>query len=475
MQVVKILVTSFVLQLACFIAPQASSVAFAQNQCVFKQSDRNHVYLLAKPDSRRLAGNPSPKILVIPFVNMDEKIRNLTPEEKESYSVATQIIAKLSKNRTKPTFTFAETVFSDLTSAEFGSMIIFFHSDSGEMNDKRSASGFVRRNLIRLDSKFNYSNFDGVFFQGFTQSTFGRIDAAYLQSEDNQPNTDYFQSELRKKISAPFETNDGKVWNAVLMNQLAGNTTIAHEMMHLYGLPDLYGSGSGPGEYSMMAGGSSNLFNIEKLTLDWFDTNLVKCLDFERDIKQKSGFIQIALPFTESDNLLIYQIDQFSAFVIETFVDADKKYLWLYNFDTNLRPPLTVYNTKDATFLKPPNLNKTESIGNLIVSSDFHLLVSDITTKEVVLNLMPAKLEGTKEYLSLIAESQANRLKASSNVALQELLSKARNSAVVPTSEQVKPSQISTTIKTTITCVKGKLIKKVTSVNPKCPAGFKRK
>jgi len=29
--------------------------------------------------------------------------------------------------------------------------------------------------------------------------------------------------------------------------------------------------------------------------------------------------------------------------------------------------------------------------------------------------------------------------------------------------------------KTTITCVKGKLTKKVTAKNPKCPAGYKKK
>jgi hypothetical protein len=29
--------------------------------------------------------------------------------------------------------------------------------------------------------------------------------------------------------------------------------------------------------------------------------------------------------------------------------------------------------------------------------------------------------------------------------------------------------------KLTITCVKGKVVKKVTAVNPKCPAGYKKK
>ena len=47
-------------------------------------------------------------------------------------------------------------------------------------------------------------------------------------------------------------------------------------------------------------------------------------------------------------------------------------------------------------------------------------------------------------------------------------------------SESVKPSQIVTSKtsvvkKTTITCLKGKLVKKVTAVNPKCPSGYKKK
>lgn len=40
---------------------------------------------------------------------------------------------------------------------------------------------------------------------------------------------------------------------------------------------------------------------------------------------------------------------------------------------------------------------------------------------------------------------------------------------------RVKLSQKPTTAKTTITCVKGKTVKKITGVSPKCPAGFKRK
>ena len=31
------------------------------------------------------------------------------------------------------------------------------------------------------------------------------------------------------------------------------------------------------------------------------------------------------------------------------------------------------------------------------------------------------------------------------------------------------------TQKTTVTCIKGKTVKKVTGINPKCPSGFKKK
>ena len=106
---------------------QASDIS----KCTFNKSKRNYLYLLAKPDTKRLFEKTSPRILVIPFVNMDEKLRSLTQEEKESYLVATQIIEKLSKGKSKPLFTFNDTVFSDLTSSEFDSMIAFHHSDTG--------------------------------------------------------------------------------------------------------------------------------------------------------------------------------------------------------------------------------------------------------------------------------------------------------------------------------------------------------
>jgi hypothetical protein len=47
--------------------------------------------------------------------------------------------------------------------------------------------------------------------------------------------------------------------------------------------------------------------------------------------------------------------------------------------------------------------------------------------------------------------------------------------AVVPTPTATVTPKSATSKKTTITCIKGKTIKKVTAVNPKCPSGYKEK
>ncbi|MFM8752393.1 MAG: calcium-binding protein, partial [Actinomycetota bacterium] len=44
-----------------------------------------------------------------------------------------------------------------------------------------------------------------------------------------------------------------------------------------------------------------------------------------------------------------------------------------------------------------------------------------------------------------------------------------------PTPSPSKSTLVVAAKKTTITCTKGKLVKKVTAVNPKCPAGYKKK
>ena len=66
-----------------------------------------------------------------------------------------------------------------------------------------------------------------------------------------------------------------------------------------------------------------------------------------------------------------------------------------------------------------------------------------------------------------IADKAAAELKAK-----QEAEAKA---AAELTAKQEAAAKATAVKKTTITCVKGKLTKKVTSISPKCPAGYKKK
>lgn len=95
----------------------------------------------------------------------------------------------------------------------------------------------------------------------------------------------------------------------------------------------------------------------------------------------------------------------------------------------------------------------------------------------------PAELKAMKDKIAKDAEDAARakldeeaRAKAEAEArakAETELAAKLAAEAAKPTPTPTPTKTVSG--KKTITCVKGKLVKKVTAVNPKCPAGYKRK
>jgi hypothetical protein len=62
-----------------------------------------------------------------------------------------------------------------------------------------------------------------------------------------------------------------------------------------------------------------------------------------------------------------------------------------------------------------------------------------------------------------------------SNPSIRVKLEFGKDSAITSPSPSPSPTKVLSLKKTTITCVKGKLTKKVTALKPKCPAGYKKK
>ncbi len=73
------------------------------------------------------------------------------------------------------------------------------------------------------------------------------------------------------------------------------------------------------------------------------------------------------------------------------------------------------------------------------------------------------------------AEAKAKAEEEAKAKAEAEAKAKAEEEARAKAEAEAKAKLEASKKKTTITCIKGKLIKKVTAVNPKCPSGYKRK
>jgi hypothetical protein len=89
----------------------------------------------------------------------------------------------------------------------------------------------------------------------------------------------------------------------------------------------------------------------------------------------------------------------------------------------------------------------------------------------MIVNQMVIKAAETKAAAELKAKQEAEEKAAVELKTKQEAEERAAAELKAKQEAAIKV----TGKKSTITCVKGKLIKKVTAVSPKCPAGYKKK
>jgi len=290
--------------------------------------------------------------------------------------------------------------------------------------------------------------------------------------------------------------------------------TVAHEVGHLLGLMDLWNredstawQGQTAAPFSLMNTGAgwgyaADLFAWEKWVLGWIPDKDVYC--FSKDLNDldvnlanldaPQGIRLVVMPITSTKVLAIeyrkkstldFGIVKSGALVYT--VDTTKR-----NFELPIRivpseealqQPF-VENLKDYERYKRAPLGNFDSVeieglqvANTGIDSGKGLLISNKSRSEIKAYLgnllLQAKAETEAKAAAELKAKQEAEAKASAELrAKQEAEAKADAELKA---KQEAAAKAAAAKKTTITCTKGKLTKKVTAVNPKCPAGYKVK
>lgn len=395
----------------------------------------------------RLKDKAKPKVLVLPYRLSDRPTFTFGEEVKADYFAAADQINRFSAGKSKPEIVFSEVIDIPDTIADMVQMRKTQHLMNSQRDESKSTWGFVRRVIALSDSKIDFTGIDGVLLHGSSTSSESWIAEAMMFSLN--PRNPYFRA---------INTAENQLLNAVLLDKRTSIATITHEIMHLYGLTDLYGTPTGPNELSLMASNADNLLSYEKWILGWLPDNQVQCLDEKSEIDQAKINTRISIPNLSTDQLVVINTGQpGKAYVIETTMSRGNKYLAFYSLDNEARPPINMH----SPVLGRPNdgisISKFSGVGVQLIAPQYSLLVSDMTATEIVLDLLPKNQVINAKDLISAAELNRSQIEQATRA----------NQSIEPV--QIKPIK---TKKKSIICTKGKTIKKVVAVKPKCPTGF---
>jgi hypothetical protein len=466
-----------------FIYPaEASSL----DSCRIATSRNSYVSLGFPVATERLKGNP--KILVIPYKLKDTPYV-FADKDKNTAIEAAKIIQKLSGNQSNPIIEFAPLQELDLVKEDIVQLKVNQQNGWQKRDETKSTWGFIRKVVDDADSKIDYSGVDAVILQGPTssdQTWLGRSSIAEAMMFFKDPNDTFFRQ---------IKTKEGEIYNASLINgYLYDATTYAHEILHLYGLTDLYGGSSSPTFNSIMAGQNHRLLAHEKWVLGWLPDSQVTCLDGTDSGSVKKQITEVKFSNENKDELIVIRQNlSTEAIIIEKVATTNQitqgtdLYLAFYTLKNDERPPVFMIPVPGVTTSVITKYNGEPTprfISNILKSDDYQLLISNIDTQGISLKLIPKPefdkvpaLQATARIVQAEAEAKVRAEADAKAKALADAEAKAKAEADAKAKANTVPNSVPKIAPKpkTIICVKGKSTKKVTALNPKCPAGFKQR
>ena len=380
-----------------------------------------------------------------------------------------------------------------------------------------------------MEESIDYSGYDGIVLFS-TTSIFGAENAEAMS----------MTRDLYGPWFNPIPTTEGPINNVVVLYNQKSEYVITHEVMHLYGLADLYGAPTSA-KNSLMSEDVIDLLAWEKWVLGWLGDENIQCVSETNDIKSDSVDNTFSFNYSSRDQLLIIPTGTKTALVIDLMKRDSRSWISFYQLDNDARPPITAFrsNVLNLTTEITGNLG----VGTYIDSPKFTLLIRDNDGQKLSINLIPKALSSSasaKELtsaaentrLAYIKIAQAERdakvaaelkakqdaeakiaaelkakqeaeakiaaeLKAKQEAEARAVADKAAEELRVKQEAEAKlaADKVAADLKakqeaeakaaadkaalvikkTMITCVKGKLTKKVTAVKPVCPKGYKKK
>jgi M6 family metalloprotease-like protein len=257
--------------------------------------------------------------------------------------------------------------------------------------------------------------------------------------------------------------------------------SFAHEYGHLLGMYDYYiyssdgRSGKSPGPFDLMGnttGNASTFFGFQRWVQSWISDSDVICdLLPSPDVKQ----VLSQLNGLTGNRLYVHPLNGFQALVVEYRVDSefdrlngnDGLLVYLVDMKINsVKGSVSIQPSMQDLVLNPrDDVHKYSkaplSEGQFVEVNNLVVFAESVVGKEASFRVF------TKSEFDFKREGQA---KAAAELKAK-LEAEAKAAAELKAKLEAEAKAV-VSRKKTIICIKGRLIKKVTAVKPKCPSGY---